>query len=298
MIRQRTPAMFNILITTALIILIGARSTNAYPTSRKQQQESPILHRTLYILDLGKLDDMELSAIEDQHRTFKQFLNSQDIGVHVVNGYPAFKHLMSGMVIDITSDKSKDIASWLASLPGVKKLVPVTHVRQPKVIVHQTEATTPIPTFAKSRTFRRDTAANNITGVYNLKTNNMGAGIVACTVDTGVDYTHPALGQCFGHGCKVAFGYDFVGDAYDSSSPLFNIPEPSDNPPMDCAGHGTHVAGIIAAQDVEKRGAEGVAPKATLGAYRVFGCNGSTDTAIIVAALEQAYIDGCVVINI
>ena len=26
-------------------------------------------------------------------------------------------------------------------------------------------------------------------------------------IDTGVDYMHPALGGCFGPGCKVAFGY-------------------------------------------------------------------------------------------
>ena len=26
-------------------------------------------------------------------------------------------------------------------------------------------------------------------------------------IDSGVDYTHPALGGCFGLGCKVAFGY-------------------------------------------------------------------------------------------
>jgi len=26
-------------------------------------------------------------------------------------------------------------------------------------------------------------------------------------IDSGVDYKHPALGGCFGSGCKVAFGY-------------------------------------------------------------------------------------------
>lgn len=27
-------------------------------------------------------------------------------------------------------------------------------------------------------------------------------------IDTGIEYTHPALGGCFGPGCKVAFGWD------------------------------------------------------------------------------------------
>jgi minor extracellular serine protease Vpr len=30
-------------------------------------------------------------------------------------------------------------------------------------------------------------------------------------VDSGIDYKHPDLGGCFGPGCRVAFGYDFVG---------------------------------------------------------------------------------------
>lgn len=66
--------------------------------------------------------------------------------------------------------------------------------------------------------------------------------------DTGVDYKHPALGGCFGSGCKVAFGHDFVGDAYDNGSPEKDVPKP-DKDPMDCAGHGTHVAGIVAARN-------------------------------------------------
>ena len=30
-------------------------------------------------------------------------------------------------------------------------------------------------------------------------------------LDTGVDYTHPGLGGCFGPGCKVSGGFDLVG---------------------------------------------------------------------------------------
>lgn len=35
------------------------------------------------------------------------------------------------------------------------------------------------------------------------------------TSSQGVDYTHPALGNGFGPGHKIALGYDFVGDAYN-----------------------------------------------------------------------------------
>lgn len=62
------------------------------------------------------------------------------------------------------------------------------------------------------------------------------------------------MGGCFGSQCRVAFGYDFVGDDYTGD----NQPIP-DGDPMDCNGHGTHVAGIIGADDKEFQ-FTGVAP--------------------------------------
>ena len=40
---------------------------------------------------------------------------------------------------------------------------------------------------------------------------------VDSSLDTGIDYTHPALGGKFGPGNKVAGGYDLVGDAYNGA---------------------------------------------------------------------------------
>ena len=73
-----------------------------------------------------------------------------------------------------------------------------------------------------------------------------GSGIKVAIIDTGVDYTHPGLGGCFGKGCRVAYGYDFVGDAYTGE----NFPIPDEDPRDACNGHGTHVAGIIGANDI------------------------------------------------
>ncbi|MFD0865878.1 S8 family serine peptidase, partial [Tessaracoccus lubricantis] len=62
----------------------------------------------------------------------------------------------------------------------------------------------------------------------------------------------------------------------------------------DCGGHGTHVAGIVGANGQ----VTGVAPEATLGAYRVFGCDGGTETDVILAAMERAQADGMDVVNL
>ncbi|RKP27264.1 peptidase S8/S53 domain-containing protein, partial [Syncephalis pseudoplumigaleata] len=121
------------------------------------------------------------------------------------------------------------------------------------------------------------------TGVSSLHAEgHYGGGIMIGVIDSGVDYTHPALGGCFGTGCKVAYGYDFVGDNYDGS----NTPQPDDDPKEECTGanrkHGTMVAGIIAAKT---KSLVGVAPDAVLGAYRVTGCNNKASAPIVAAAM-------------
>lgn len=65
---------------------------------------------------------------------------------------------------------------------------------------------------------------------------------------------------------------------------------------MDCGGHGTHVAGIIAAQE-NPFGFTGAAPDVTLGAYRVFGCEGYTSSDLLIASFNQAYQDGAQIIS-
>lgn len=128
-----------------------------------------------------------------------------------------------------------------------------------------------------------------------------GKGIKVAVMDTGIDIDHPDFG---GNGtpggnsfptARVRYGYDFVGDDFnaDDTSPTYNpVPTPDPNPD-DCGGHGTHVAGIVGANGTVK----GVAPEVTFGAYRVFGCEGSTTSDIMLAAMERAYRDGMQVLN-
>jgi subtilisin family serine protease len=111
-------------------------------------------------------------------------------------------------------------------------------------------------------------------------------------IDTGIDYDHADLGGCFGPGCRVAKGYDLVGDAFNASDPVPVIkPDPD---PDDCNGHGTHVAGIVGANG----GITGVAPGVTFFAYRVFGCVGTTTSEIMLDAMERARRDHADVVNL
>lgn len=118
---------------------------------------------------------------------------------------------------------------------------------------------------------------------------HFGEDVVIAIVDSGIDYTHPAFGGGFGPGYRVEAGYDLVGDDYVAGGEY----KPDDDP-MDCLGHGTHVAGIAASGDSYL---PGVAPKARLRAYKVFGCGDGTYEDTIVAAFLKAYEDGADVIN-
>ncbi len=97
-----------------------------------------------------------------------------------------------------------------------------------------------------------------------------GDGIVVGIMDTGIDYTHPDLGAGIGSAYKVIGGYDFFDD---------------NNNIMDVNGHGTHVAGIVAANGPIIKG---VAPHASLYGLKVFNDNGFTYTSILIVAVERS----------
>lgn len=124
-----------------------------------------------------------------------------------------------------------------------------------------------------------------------------GKGYRISIIDSGIDYTHPALGGCFGPGCKVEVGYDFTGDDYIPGNPSRPL-QPDDDPMDDCAGHGTHVAGTIAAQlEGNRYGFTGSAPGAKLGAYRMWGCSSTSTTEIELLAFARAVEDGTDIIS-
>lgn len=99
-----------------------------------------------------------------------------------------------------------------------------------------------------------------------------GEDIVVGVIDTGIDYNHPDLKG------NYAYGKSFV---------------PGYSDPIDQDGHGTHVAGSIAA----KGRALGVGPDLKVAAYRVFGPTGGAETAHIAEALMTAADDNVDVVN-
>lgn len=107
-----------------------------------------------------------------------------------------------------------------------------------------------------------------------------GKGVTIGVIDTGIDYDHPDLRRNF------AGGHDLVD---------------GDEDPMETKGvglrstlHGTHVAGIIAANGRMR----GMAPEAKIIAYRALGPGGSGTTEQVIAAIDEAIKDKVDILNL
>ncbi len=108
------------------------------------------------------------------------------------------------------------------------------------------------------------TGVNRVEGDLSSTISGNGSGTVdvdVAVIDTGIDIDHPDLNVVGGKNCSTGDGYD------------------------DGSGHGTHVAGIIAAKD-DGKGVVGVAPGARLWAVRVLNTMGSGTEANILCGID------------
>lgn len=93
-----------------------------------------------------------------------------------------------------------------------------------------------------------------------------GKGVRVAVLDSGVDFTHPALSGVMGS------QFDFTGTGTG-----------------DMHGHGTHCAGVIASNDARRRG---IAPGVRLSDYKHLDANGAGNVSNGIAAIQQSVTDG------
>jgi subtilisin family serine protease len=134
---------------------------------------------------------------------------------------------------------------------------------------------------------------------------NTGAGVIVAVVDTGIDYNHPDIAsnvwintkEIPGNGIDDDHngyiddvrGWDFIGSTYTN-------PQQS-NDPIDHAGHGTHVAGTIAAVGNNGMGVIGVAWHAQVMAVKALDDQGNGLDSTLGPAILYAANNGADVIN-
>lgn len=271
---------------------VGAQSTDPVvelmPPAPAPDGTGELVNETpeMWFVELaGKptVEGASILVVDAQHNAFRA--QAEKAGLIYTERY-SFTTLFNGFSVSIDS---KDVAK-LSRLPGVKSVYPVEIIARPQTF----ESDINPDLFSSINMIGADVAQSEL--------GFTGAGVKVAVMDTGIDVNHPAFGgdgvaeldsTFFYSSPRILYGYDFVGNDFDAE---FNpVPVPDDIPD-DCGGHGTHVAGIIGANDATN-GMKGVAPDVTFGAYRVFGCEGSTTADVMIAAMERVLADGMDVLN-
>ncbi len=194
-----------------------------------------------------------------------------------------------GNALFIAADATE--AARLATLPGVRRVRPV---RTYKLLLD------------------RAVVVNRIVEAWaEVGDDRAGEGIKIGIIDTGVDSGHAALRD---GGLKAPAGYPRTNGAGDEeftngkvivARSYVNLlaRRDTDNSARDRVGHGTALAVIAAGTRTEGPLAtvQGVAPRAFIGSYKVFGSpnvnDGATDAAIL-KAIDDAVSDGMDIINL
>jgi hypothetical protein len=113
--------------------------------------------------------------------------------------------------LSVSLERAQDVAT-LSRIQGVKSVTPISFVPRPRPYGSKVQLASKPSVRQISESF----SSLSATGVDKIHGEGIdGSGIRIAIIDTGVDYTHQALGGCFGTGCKVSFGFDLVGDGYD-----------------------------------------------------------------------------------
>lgn len=177
----------------------------------------------------------------------------------------------------VTTDTVKE----LSKSPQIESI-------EPNTIIH-TEFTPNDPLFS-TQWHLENTGQNGGTLGKDIKAKQafditqVSPNVIVAVIDTGVDLIHADLVDNLArNGSNQVIGFDFANN---------------DNDPTDDEGHGTHIAGIIAAKGNNSLGVTGVCPNCKIMPIKFLDNTGNGSTANAISALNFAIANGAKVINL
>ena len=283
---------------TLLALLLALVPLGA-PADREPDRYALLLEEPPLAAQIGSREELESArtrqAVErllDRQRALREELERRGIPVTATSHV-----LVNAVFVRTRADRVEE----LRRLPGVRRVEYLPPLRR-----HLNRALD----LSNARA-----AWNRIGGFANA-----GAGVKIGIVDSGIDQEHPALQddslrpppgypKCAPRDCPYTSNKVIVARSYVEMLAAGTPPNPAedsrpDDPtPRDRVGHGTAVAVIAAGRQVTTPSAtiSGVAPKAFLGNYKIFGSPGVNDTTygdVVIAALEDALRDGMDIVTL
>lgn len=166
-----------------------------------------------------------------------------------------------------------DISNVFTIIPAVSGRLPAKAIEalknNPQVEVVELDYTVRALEYSPENELGNSWGAEHINADAALAAGYSGEGVKVAVLDSGVNFNHADLSDNFVFSANE-LGYDFVSDDFF---------------PEDVYGHGTHVAGILAAASNDF-GVVGVAPNAQIVALRVLDNNGEGTASTIIEALQ------------
>lgn len=206
--------------------------------------------------------------------------------VREYNGEPTFSSIEIG--------SQNELSSVLAELEKDASVIAM----EPEVMFRATSSAT-----LSNSIVRTAVVPVDLVDLGTIESTNQGAGIITAVIDSGVDSRHVALASQVLNGVDYYDGVStltggctsFDAATYPRWQGDTNVkPNHAGFGKFDPEGHGTHVAGIIAANGF---GMTGVAPESKILPVRVLGADGSGDSTDVACGIKWAADNGADIIN-
>ncbi|MEK5205764.1 S8 family serine peptidase [Psychrobacillus sp. FSL H8-0510] len=219
-------------------------------------------HNTKLIQRSAVVSELKSTSLESQ-QTVTEFLE-QEVAKGNAKDVESY-YIVNGMSVTAT----QEIAEKLATFPEVEKILP-NETRQ----LFTTKTENAVVPKAETANIEWNVERVKAPEVWEMGID--GAGTVVASIDTGVQWDHPALKEKY-RGFNKASGavsHDF--NWFDATAGRAT--------PYDDQGHGTHVTGTMVGSEPNGANQIGVAPGAKYIAVKAFTASGGSDTDLLEAA--------------
>ncbi len=211
------------------------------------------------------ISELKYTALTSQDKV-KQFLDKQ-LEEGSVTDYHSY-YIVNAIAVTGT----KAVAEEIAKFQEVEKLLPNEKRQLNEVTVEKSSKAVQSEVQNVEWNVERVGAPD----VWNMGID--GSGVVVASIDTGVDWDHPALMEKY-------LGYNAATGEVDHTYSFFDAVS-GQAAAYDDQGHGTHVTGTMVGSEPDGSNQVGVAPGAKFIAAKAFDANGSGSDADILAAGE------------